>query len=476
MSASGDRRQAKQDADLEKKVESLEKENSSLQRRLDRALAEIESLKKELEEALRSLKRQAAPFSKGGPKADPKPPGRKPGSAYGQRASRPVPERVDQQIPVPLPDKSLCCGAPVIHEDTRRQFQEDIVRLTIVRQFDIQIGRCGCCGQYVQGRHPLQTSDALGAANVQLGPEALSLAAHLNKEMGISHERVARVLELGYGLKTNRSSICRALMRLGEKAAPTYDRMAAAVRANLVNQLDETGWRVAAHLEWLWVVVSDQITLYTILPGRGFAQAASLLGEEYEGFLNHDGWAPYYRFPNAYHQSCLSHLIRRCRDLIQVAGPSAARFPLAVMQLLHRSLALRDRHQRGEISLHGLYIATGRLENAMDRMLAHRFRLPANRRLAKHLRHEQPHLFTFLHCPGVEATNNAAEQAIRPAVIARKTWGGNRTHNGARAQQILASVLRTCRQQGKDTFSRLVGLFRSPSQKILDIVPAALSP
>ena len=466
----------KQERDLESEVDSLRRENESLQRRLDRILAENERLRRQLEEALRSLKRQAAPFSKGDAKAEPKRPGRKPGAEYGARACRPVPVRIDQQIPVSLPTDSPCCGAPVIHEDTKPQFQEDIVRVTIVRQFDIQIGRCACCGRHVQGRHPLQTSDALGAAQVQLGPEALSLAAHLNKEMGISHERVARVLELGYGLKANRSSICRALMRLGEKAAPTYDRMAAAVRANLVNQLDETGWRVAAHLEWLWVVVSDPITLYAILPGRGFAQAASLLGEDYEGFLNHDGWAPYYRFPNAYHQSCLSHLIRRCRDLIRVAGPSAARFPLAVMQLLHRSLALRDRYQLGEVSLHGLHVATGRLENEMDRLLAHTFRLPANRRLAKHLRHEQPYLFTFLHCPGVEATNNAAEQAIRPAVIARKTWGGNRTHNGARAQQILASVLRTCRQQGKDTFSRLVGLFRSPSQAILDIVPAALSP
>jgi transposase len=328
----------------------------------------------------------------------------------------------------------------------------------------------------VQGRHPLQTSDALGAAQVQLGPEALSLAAHLNKEMGISHERVARVLELGYGLRTNRSTICRALLRLGEKAAPTYERMAAEVRTNLVNQLDETGWRVAAHLEWLWVVVNDAITLYAILPGRGFAQAASLLGEDYEGFLNHDGWAPYYRFPHAYHQTCLSHLIRRCEDLIKVASPSAARFPLAVMQLLHKSLALRDRHRLGQVSLHGLSIATGRLLTEMDRLLARTFRLPANRRLAKHLRHEQPHLFTFLHCPGIEATNNAAEQAIRPAVIARKTWGGNRTHKGARTQQILASVLRTCRQQGKEAFSRLTGLLRSPSQQILDIVPAALSP
>jgi transposase len=112
----------------------------------------------------------------------------------------------------------------------------------------------------------------------------------------------------------------------------------------------------------------------------------------------------------------------------------------------------------------------------MDRLLAHTWRLPAHRRLTKHLRHEQPHLFTFLHCPGLEATNNAAERALRPAVIARKTWGGNRTHKGARTQQILTSILRTCRQQGKDVFSRFIGLLRSPSQQILDIVPAGLSP
>ncbi len=476
MSASKDSREPQKDKDLESKVEALEKENSSLQRRLGRALAEIEALKKDLEEALRSLKRQAAPFSKGTPKADPKPPGRKPGSAYGERASRPIPKRIDQQIAVTLPKNSPCCGAPVIYEDTRAQFQEDIVRLTIVRKFGVDVGRCACCGGHVQGRHPLQTSDALGAAQVQLGPEALSLATHLNKEMGISHERVARVLELGYGLRTNRSTICRALLRLGKKATPTYDGLVGAARASMVNQLDETGWRVAGHLEWLWMTVSEQVTLYAILPGRGFEEAASILGQDYEGFLNHDGWAPYYRFTRVYHQTCLSHLIRRCEDLIKIASPSGARFPLAVMQLLRKGLALRDRHELGEIALHGLRVATGRLENAMDRLLAHTFRLPVNQRLAKHLRHEQPHLFTFLHCPGIEATNNAAEQAIRPAVIARKTWGGNRTHNGARTQQILASILRTCRQQGKDTFSRLVGLLRSPVQEILDIVPAALSP
>jgi transposase len=461
---------------LEKEVEFLRKDRDATQRRLDKALAEVERLRKELEEALRSLKRQAAPFSKGGPKPNPKPPGRRPGAQYGERASRPVPARVDEEVPVPLPKSCWQCGGPVVYQDSKPQFQEDIVRLTIVRRFDIEIGCCARCGRHLQGRHPLQTSDALGAAQVQLGPEALSLAAHLNKEMGLSHERVARVLDLGYGLRASRSALCRALTRLGDKAAPTYAQLVTAVRTSPVNQLDETGWRVAAHLEWLWVVVNPEVTVYAILPGRGFSEAASILGEDYEGFLTHDGWRPYYHFTRAFHQTCLSHLIRRCQDLVQIASPSGARFPLAVMQLLGKGLTLRDRYQLGAISWHGLSVAAGRLANSMDRLLAQTFRLPAHRRLAKHLRHEEPHLFTFLHCPGIAATNNAAEQALRPAVVARKTWGGNRTQTGARTQQILASILRTCRQQGKPTFPRLIDLWRSPVERLLDIVPAALSP
>src|SRR5437867_7804866 len=104
-------------------IEKLTKENERLQ-------AEIERLRKQLEEALRSLKRQAAPFSKGKPKADPKPPGRKKGGNYGQRAFRAVPDRVDEQIAVALPMACPDCGGRVIHDNTQPQFQEDIVRQT----------------------------------------------------------------------------------------------------------------------------------------------------------------------------------------------------------------------------------------------------------------------------------------------------------------------------------------------------------
>jgi transposase len=157
--------------------------------------------------------------------------------------------------------------------------------------------------------------------------------------------------------------------------------------------------------------------------------------------------------------------------MIETATAAAARFPQAVMQSLRDGLALRDRYARQEISLHGLYVATGRLVANMDRLLAKTFRDPANRRLAKHLRHEEPWLFTFLYCPGIEATNNAAERALRPAVVARKTWGGNRTENGAKTQQILISILTTCHQQGKDSFDRIAKLLFSPTPIVLDLAP-----
>lgn len=457
------------------RVEDLTKEIESLRKQLEKAQAEIERLRKELEEALRRLKRQAAPFSRQKRKKNPKRPGRKSGAEYGKQENRPIPDRVDEAIPVPLPQQCQC-GGLTLYDETRPQYQEDIVRKTIVRRFDVEIGHCSCCGRRVQGRHPLQTSDALGAAQVQVGPEALSLAAHLNKEMGISHERVARVLELGYGFEVSRSGLCRAVLRLGEKADPTYQQLRCEVQHSAVNGVDETGWRVGATLHWLWVSVSPEVTVYDILPGRGFDQAASILGQDYPGWLIHDGWAPYYRFRNAFHQSCLSHLMIRCQHLIETVSPAAASFPSRVLALFQKGLALRDRYAGQEISAQGLAIATGRLEAALDRLLGKTYRAAANQRLAKHLGHEQPWLFTFLHCPGIDATNNAAERALRPAVIARKTWGGNRTHAGARAQKILLSVLRTCRQQGKDSFERMVGLLRSPVPMVIDIMPNSGSP
>jgi transposase len=454
-----------------RELDRAEQEIKRLRRENDRLKQESERLRGELDAALRASKRQAAPHSRGEPKSHPKRPGRKPGRSYGRRACRPIPPRIDEQISVPLPKHCPHCGGGVDSERCEAQYQEDIVRRTVVRRFDIAVGRCRVCKRRVQGRQPLQTSDAVGVGAVQLGPEALTLAAILNKQMGLSLGHTRQVLSYGFGLEASRGGLCRALARMAHQAEPTYTGLVEAARQSAVNGVDETGWKVGGWLQWLHVAVSAQVTVYSILPGRGYEQSAVILGASYNGFLVHDGWAPYYRFQFAFHQSCVSHLLKRCREMAQIASPVAAAFPLTIRDLLQTSLQLRDRYEQGEISAHGLRSATGRVEAKLDRMLDRHYRNPANRRLARHLAHERLWLFTFLYCFGLDATNNAAERAIRGMVIARKVWGGNRTWQGARTQQVLVSVLRTCWQQGKDAFTRMVSLLRAPQVVTLDIVP-----
>jgi transposase len=453
--------------ELDRAEQQIEKQR----REIERLQQEIERLRQELEAALRAGKRQAAPHSRGKTKDHPKRPGRKPGRHYGKHACRPIPSRVDETIRVPLPPQCPHCGGEVEFEHHEAQYQEEIVRRTVVRRFDIAVGCCRGCGRRVQGPHRLQTSDALGVGAVQLGPEALALAAILNKQMGLSLGHTRQVLAYGFGLEVSCGGLYRALARLARRATPTYAGLVEATREAPVNVPDETGWKVGGDLQWMHVTVSEQVTVYAILPGRGYEQSVAILGAAYAGFLVHDGWAPYYRFLQAFHESCLRHLLTRCQEMVRIASPAASTFPLAVQDLLQTGLQLRDRYREGAVSAHGLRSATGRLEAQLDRLLEKSYRHPANRRLAKHLLHERPYRFTFLYCPGLDATNHEAERAIRWMVIARKVWGGNRTWEGAWTQQVLVSVRRTCWQQGKHAFTRLVALLHAPRRVILDMVP-----
>lgn len=344
-------------ARLRREIEQLRHEREQVTHERERLREENEQLKRQLEKAQRASKRQAAPFSRRTRTPHPRRPGRKPGAAYGKRHSKPIPDHVQQVIEVPAPERCSCGGALDV-EKIESQYQHEIVRKTVWKRFDVTICRCRVCHQRVHGRDPRQTSDAFGAAAVQLGPDALALAVTMNKRLGMPHADVAVVLQDGFGLHANRSTVCRAVARVARRGEATWHALRDAARRSLVNAIDETGWNVAAQLRWLWVAVSEQVTFCEILPGRGFAQAAAVLGAEYDGWLTHDGWAVYDKFLKASHQSCVAHLIRRCRDLAAGARPAAARFPRRVQALLEEGLALRDRYQNKEISLHGLWTAT----------------------------------------------------------------------------------------------------------------------
>ena len=308
----------------------------------------------------------------------------------------------------------------------------------------------------------------LGAAASQVGPDALSLATLLNKDVGIP---------LGKTTKSSWPSLWpEADAGRPEPSVGTHGRQ---VRTNLPGSPPPGSSQCQRHhgriglercggwLWWLWAAVTEDTTVYGIMPGRGYDEAARLLGADFHGFLVHDGWSVYYKFLAAFHQTCTRHLINRCNGMLESASPAAAAFPDNVKAILLKGLDLRDRYLEGKVSDQGLASATGRLEADMGRLLAPSYRSEKNRRLAKHLNHEFEYLFTYLKCPGLEATNYRGEQAIRPAVVARKVWGGNRTQNGAHTQEVLTSVLRTSHQRGIDPLPNLAALLRAPRPYVL---------
>ncbi len=110
----------------------------------------------------------------------------------------------------------------------------------------------------------------------------------------------------------------------------------ATARKSIVNWVDETGWRVGGHSQWLWVAESELVTVCCILPGRGSEQLKQILGADYDGWLVHDGLRCYSKLDKAYHQTCLTHLIRRCKEMTEKATPTAARFPGQVKTCCNR--------------------------------------------------------------------------------------------------------------------------------------------
>jgi transposase len=329
-------------------------------------------------------------------------------------------------------------------------------------EFVLHYGECTECGRRVMGRHPRQASQAVGIAGVQIGPGVVSLATYLNKVGGLSYGKIATLLEQMAGLRVARSTLCRAVLRTAAKAEPIYAELVEAIRRSPVVYPDETGWREGGLSSWLWAFTNRRETVYSIQRGRGFSEAASVLGENYAGTLGVDGWAPYRLFTQATHQTCLAHLLRRCDELLETAQAGAVRFPRQVKKVLRAALEVRDRRDAGTISAQGVRIAKGRLAARMARLLAGHFTDPDNLRFANHLWRHQDDLFVFLDREDVEATNWPAEHAIRPAVVNRKACGGNRTRRGATAQAVLMSILRTWQQNDLNPISGVTAILRAP--------------
>lgn len=415
-------------------------------KRLAELEAQVAELTRKLEEATRAGKRQAAPFRKGPPKPDPKKPGRKSGDAHGKHGHRPPPppDQVAERHQAPLPEACPHCHGQLIETGTAEQFQTEIPRVPLIRQFTVHIGHCDACGRRTCGRHSLMTSDALGAAASQIGPDAQAAVALLHTQAGLSHGKVAAVFDALFGIRLTRGASAQINGRAGIRLEPEYRPILASVRASRQLAADETGWRIGGQPAWLHVWVGDRATAYAVDSQRSAGALERVIGTDWSGVLSHDGYATYDRFAGAIHQSCLAHVLRRARELLAEATRGAVRFPRRLIALFTEAI-----HRRNQFA--GRVESDAERERARsgfdDRLLAlvrGPRAVPAYATFANHLRKHLEQWFTFVFDPSVEPTNWKAEQAIRPAVVNRKVWGGNRTRLGADAQGVLMSVFQTC--------------------------------
>jgi transposase len=429
----------------------LRAENEQLRREVRELRAAVEKLTAALEAAQRAAKRQAAPFRKSdGPAAVPKKPGRKTGRRHGSHAHRAVPpsHEIDETYEAPLPERCPSCGGRHLAEThTAKQYQTEIPRQPIHREFNIHIGECHDCGTRVQGRHPLQTSDALGAAGSQLGPDAHALFVTLNKGLGLSHGKCRRFFRDVFGVVIARATSVRSLLRTATRVEPACENLRLAVRRAEWVVPDETGWRVGGRSAWLHAFVTATGTYYEIGDRSGDI-AERLLGRDWSGTMIHDGWSVYDGFEQAFHQQCVGHLQRRCRELLETAARGAVRLPRQILTLIDEAFALRRQWRGHRLSGDDLAEAGLGLACRLQHVVSGRFTHAPNRRLAKHVLSHAMNWFWFLIDPTIDATNWRAEQAIRPAVVNRKVWGGNRTWQGAKAQAALTSLLVTLEQRG----------------------------
>ena len=435
--------------ELAKRVAALEAQNAELTRNLS--------------EALRAGKRQAAPFRKGPPKFQPKTPGRKSGEQHGTHGHRPPPppDQIHERHDANFPDDCPHCHGPVVETGTAEQFQTDIPRTPIHRQFTVHLGRCRCCGKKIQGRHPLQTSDALGAAASQLGADAQAAATMMHTQMGLSHGKVVLVFDAFFGIKLTRGASCQIGLRTANRLEPDYKLICDDVKASTAIVPDETGWRIGGQTAWLHVGVGDRATVYTIDSQRSAEVLERIIGRDWSGILTHDGFASYGRFEQAIHQQCVGHALRRARDLLATATRGAVHFPQSVITLFTEAVHLRNDYHRGLVTLEHMENQREVFDDRLLKLAGVPRVVPAYQTFANHLMNHFEQWFAFVFEPKIEPTNWPAEQAIRPAVVNRKVWGGNRTTAGGKAQGILMSVIETARRGTLSVLDHLAGTLRA---------------
>jgi transposase len=413
------------------------------------------------------------------PKRPPAPPtGRRPGAQPGhpahQRALVPADEA--DVIVSHWPRQCRRCQAalapeqaPVVGEPVRHQVTELPPVRAHVTEHRLYHLQCPDCGTTTCAVLPAEVPS--GA----FGPRLQATVAVLSGRYRLSRREVAGVCTDVLGAPLAVGSVDELCHATAAALAAPVAEWETAVQQAAAAHADETRWRQAGQRCWLWVVVTAFATVFTIAPSRGRVVIQGLLGAGFAGYLVTDRWSAYTWLSPERRQGCWAHLRRDFQALVDLGG-AARPIGEAGLALIARLFDAWYAGRDEPAPRPRLAAETAPLRAEFHGLLEQGQRSGHYKAigLCESLLKLEPALWTFLMVAGVEPTNNAAEQALRPAVLWRKGSFGTQSPGGNAFVTRLLSVAATCKQQHRSLLEYLTAVCAAAQrgQPIPSVLPA----
>jgi transposase len=295
------------------------------------------------------------------------------------------------------------------------------------------------------------------------GPRLTALVAFMKGVCHASFSTVRKFLRDVVRVHVSRGYLVKLIAKVSESLAQAYAELFERLPGEAVLNIDETGHKENREKFWTWCFRAQCYTLFRIDKSRGSQVLIEVLGTEFDGVLGCDYFGAYRKYMREFHvlvQFCMAHLIRDVKFLLTLPGREDQAYGRRVREALRELFAVI--HRRETMTAAGFRMA---LEAAREQvLLAGATRVPDTkhaRNLAKRFRQHGEAYFRFITTPGVEPTNNLAEQAIRFVVIDRRITQGTRSEKGRRWCERIWTVIATCAQQGRAVFQFLLDSVQS---------------
>ncbi len=307
------------------------------------------------------------------------------------------------------------------------------------------------------------------------GPRLTALVAFMKGVCHASFSTIRKFLRDVARVDISRGYLAKLIGKVSESLAKAYAELFERLPGEAVLNIDETGHKDNGAKFWTWCFRAQLYTLFRIDKSRGSKVLVEVLGEEFNGVLGCDYFSAYRKYMRVFDvlvQFCMAHLIRDVKFLLTLPGADNQAYGQRLRDALRDLFAVI--HRREQMTVAGFQKA---LETAREHvMTAATTSVPDTkqaRNMAKRFRENGEAYFRFITTPGVDPTNNLAEQAIRFVVIDRRITQGTRSEKGRRWCERIWTVIATCAQQGRDAFQFL---FDSVQAYLAGTLPPSLLP